>query len=326
MSPKRDKPARRYTHRRATPEMTIKTQSQCLGCRKTLNTKAARNHLKTCIEKAEIPPGRTPKPMFLVSATAGFNDTNTVYALYTLMPNNATLRDIDELLRETWLECCGHLSSFDSGGTRFVSDGFNTGLFGYQDPSFDHRAAQAIPPDSEAEYQYDMGSTTCLTVRVQPAPEQARAWLAQHDIDPGSPVLQNLMPELCDRCGQEASHFRPEEVLCTSCLPKDSRTFVELLATTPPTCRQCDEEATRYRPSHTSCEDCRQEDHDNYRPLVNSPRDGIDCFDQRTPADQREFEENYREIGHDPRTGMSVYAPKESLERYGTARLMAQLG
>ena len=305
--------------------MTIRTQSQCLGCRKTLNTKAARNHLKSCIAKAEIPPGRTPKPMLLVSATAGYDNTKTVYVLYTLMPKNVTLRDIDELLRETWLECCWHLSSFDSGGTRFVSDGFDTGLSGYQDLSFDHRAAWAIPPDSEAEYQYDMGSTTCLTVRAQPAPEQAQAWLAQHDIDPGSPVLQNLMPELCDSCGQEASHFRPAEVLCTGCLPEDPRPFVELLARTPPPWRECDEEATRYRPSHTSCENCRQEDQDNYRPLVNSPRDGTDCFDQRTPAEQREFEENYREIGHDPHTGMSVYAPKEAVERYGTARLMAQL-
>ena len=85
-------------------------------------------------------------------------------------------------------------------------------------------------------------------------------------------------------------------------------------------------EATRYRRPHTSCQDCRQEDRDNYRPLVNSPREGTCCFHQRTPAEQREFKENYRGIGHDPRTGMSVYAPKEAVERYGTALLMAQLG
>ena len=79
--------------------MTIRTQSQCLGCQKTLHTKGARTHLKSCIAKAETPPGRTTKPMLLVSATAGCDETKTVYALYTLMPKNATLRDIDELLR-----------------------------------------------------------------------------------------------------------------------------------------------------------------------------------------------------------------------------------
>ena len=216
------------------------------------------------------------------------------------MPKNVTLRDIDELLRETWLECCWHLSSFDSGGTRFVSDGFDTSLFDYDHASFDHRAAWAIPQGREAEYQYDMGDTTYLTIRVEPAPEQAQAWLARHDIDAGDPSLRNLMPELCDNCGQEASHFRPAEVLCTGCLPENPRPYVELLARTPPHCRECGEEATSYRRPHTSCQDCRQEDHDNYRPLVNSPRDGIDCYDQSTPAEQREFEENYTEIGPRP--------------------------
>lgn len=264
--------------------------------------------------------------MFLVSATAGYDDTKTVYALYTLMPKNATLREIDELVGETWLECCWHLSSFDSGGIRFISDGFDTGLFNYDDPLFDHRAAWVIPPGTEAEYQYDMGDTTYLTIRVESGPEGAWAWLATHGIDPGDPVLRNLMPELCGDCGQEASYFRPAETLCTDCLPENPRPYVELLARTHPPCRECGGEDTRYRPPHTSCQDCREEDRDNYRPLVNSPRDGTDCFDQRTPAEQREFEENYTEIGHDPRTGMSVYAPKEAVERHGTARLMAQLG
>ena len=306
--------------------MTIRTQCQCLGCRKTFHTKAARTHLRSCIAKAEMPEGRTPKPMLLVSATAGYDDTKTVYALYTLMPKNVTLRDIDELLRETWLECCWHLSSFDSGGTRFVSNGFDTSLLDYDHASFDHRAAWAIPQGREAEYQYDMGDTTYLTIRVEPAPEQAWAWLARHEIDPGDPILRNLMPELCDDCGREASHFRSAETLCTDCIPENPRPYVELLARKPPPCRDCGGEAARYRRPHTSCQDCRQEDHDSYRPLVNSPRDSTDCFDQRTPAEQREFEVNYTEIGHEPRTGMSVYAPKEAVECYGTARLITQLG
>lgn len=42
--------------------------------------------------------------------------------------------------------------------------------------------------------------------------------------------------------------------------------------------------------------------------------------------EQREFEENYTKIGPDPRTGITVYAPNEAVERYGTARLLAHLG
>ncbi len=100
------------------------------------------------------------------------------------MPKNATLRGIDELLRETWLECCGHRSLFDSGATRFVSDGFDTSLFDYENPSLDHRAGWTIPPGTESEYQYDIEDATCISIRVDPAPEQARVCLATHESDP----------------------------------------------------------------------------------------------------------------------------------------------
>ena len=51
-----------------------------------------------------------------------------------------------------------------------------------------------------------------------------------------------------------------------------------------------------------ACLDCME----TAAPLVNSPKDGTYCFDQRTPAEQREFEPNHTEIGHDPRIGMTV--------------------
>lgn len=58
--------------------MTIRTQSQCLGCQNTVHTRTARSHLKSCITKTDTTPQSTPKPMLLVSATAGYDDTKTV--------------------------------------------------------------------------------------------------------------------------------------------------------------------------------------------------------------------------------------------------------
>ena len=78
--------------------MTIKTQPQCRDCQKKFHTRTAHSHLKSRISKADTIPRRTPTSMLLVSATAGYDDTKTVY---TLMPKNATLRDIDEMLRTT---------------------------------------------------------------------------------------------------------------------------------------------------------------------------------------------------------------------------------
>jgi hypothetical protein len=37
------------------------------------------------------------------------------------VPADATLTDLDEFLRETWVECCEHLSAFRIAGVSYVS-------------------------------------------------------------------------------------------------------------------------------------------------------------------------------------------------------------
>ena len=112
------------------------------------------------------------------------------------------------------------------------------------------------------------------------------------------------MPELCDNCGQEASHFRPAEVLCTGCLPENPRPYVELLARTPPHCRECGEEATSYRRPHTSCRGLPPGGPRQLSPPGKLAQGAASTATTRAPPpSKREFEENYTEIGHDPRTG-----------------------
>jgi hypothetical protein len=38
-----------------------------------------------------------------------------MYWMHIEIPANATLQDLDDFLRQIWLECCGHLSSFEIG-------------------------------------------------------------------------------------------------------------------------------------------------------------------------------------------------------------------
>jgi hypothetical protein len=44
------------------------------------------------------------------------------YWMHVAVPVGATLAKLDAFLRETWLECCGHLSSFEIAGERYASD------------------------------------------------------------------------------------------------------------------------------------------------------------------------------------------------------------
>lgn len=44
------------------------------------------------------------------------------YWIHLEVDANATLEDLDDFLRDIWLECCGHLSAFTVEGERYSSD------------------------------------------------------------------------------------------------------------------------------------------------------------------------------------------------------------
>ena len=62
---------------------------------------------------------------------------------------DAKLRQIDAVLRQVWLECCGHMSAFRVGRRQLAMS-----------------AAPAVafaPMGTRVDYEYDFGSTTALT-------------------------------------------------------------------------------------------------------------------------------------------------------------------
>ena len=59
---------------------------------------------------------------------------------------DAPLRNVDKLLRQLWLECCGHMSAFRVG-RRELPKTIATGI------AFAHSG-------SKVDYEYDFGSTT----------------------------------------------------------------------------------------------------------------------------------------------------------------------
>ena len=226
-----------------------KQTARCHGCSALVSTKSARNHLTSCIQRAGPGPNGTVPSMILVTATGDHPSARSAYLLCALLPGNATLRHIDNFLRKHWLECCGHLSLFRINGVRHHSDGFDEHP-GMPASSMDQQAARVLTPHTEAHYEYDMGSTTHLRIRVSPAPAAASEWLRQHQLDPAAPVMQNIIPETCTGCGGPAGYTSSPEHTdwpdhrCDRCLPS--------------------------HPVH-------------YRPLDNSPRDGTGCFDDDTP-------------------------------------------
>ncbi len=73
------------------------------------------------------------------------------YWLHVEGRDSASLEQLDSLLREVWLECCGHMSAFRLGGTE-LSKRSPLGSLQRKGVAF--------------QYEYDFGSTTALRGKV----------------------------------------------------------------------------------------------------------------------------------------------------------------
>jgi hypothetical protein len=106
---------------------------------------------------------------------------------------NAKLKDLDRVFRQTWVECCEHLSEFYGGGRRRVSMNMRVG------DAFGSNGARL-------GYEYDFGSTTKLLINLsgslEVAPGKAVRVVARNE----PPIWP------CDACRQ------PATVVCAQCV------------------------------------------------------------------------------------------------------------
>ncbi len=146
-------------------------------------------HLKKCLQDPQVAShGPTSEVLLLrVQSSDG-----PMFWLDVAVKPDAKLRDLDRLLRNTWLECCGHLSEFYGNARRTVS--MNTGIGNAFDSVGDRIG-----------YVYDFGSSTELVIRLSgncPASLGSAVTLVARNEPPTWP---------CHVCGQAATS------VCTEC-------------------------------------------------------------------------------------------------------------
>jgi hypothetical protein len=73
------------------------------------------------------------------------------------VPGSARLANVDRFLRETWLECCGHLSAFTIEGKEYLSD---LGDENYDEDveDMDVRVDAVLQRGSKFHHLYDFGT------------------------------------------------------------------------------------------------------------------------------------------------------------------------
>lgn len=226
--------------------VTPRLKGRCSFCGESLTCAAMARHLKVCRDRWKGKQPKTPlsgpTEKLLDIAVKGDNGLFT-YWMYIQAKADATLKELDTFLRDTWLECCGHLSQFTINGVDYSI---------HPEPDMGDRSMNAKLGDILREgetftHEYDFGTTTALGLKVM-STRQASAERRKRKI---IPLARNDSPQItCDACNS-----RKATDVCSQCIWEGGKAWL---------CENC---APRHK--------CVKEDGEGMLlPVVNSPRVG----------------------------------------------------
>ncbi|MBI4783228.1 MAG: hypothetical protein HY785_18180 [Oscillatoriophycideae cyanobacterium NC_groundwater_1537_Pr4_S-0.65um_50_18] len=173
----------------------------CTYCGKTMTQSGLTKHLATCTQRQEaIAKANQKKSASQKLYHLRVQDAyRSEFWLNLEMRGAKTLQDLDDYLRDIWLECCGHLSQFSAG----------RGLAA--EVSMRRKIDDVFQRSSELNHVYDFGTSSETQIKLVEVREGQPT--TSHPI---ALMARNLMPEeSCIECGETATH------LCLECLMND---------------------------------------------------------------------------------------------------------
>lgn len=189
----------------------------CTLCSKKFTARGIGRHLSTCLERntSKIAnPNSQKKGFFHLKISTGFS--GDPYWLHVVMDQNATLRVLDDFLRDIWLECCGHLSCFYDGA-----------LFRSEELDMDAMIGHVLEPNQSISYVYDFGSSTELLITARSQHQGKLNMTSGIEL-----LVRNPDPQfLCEGCHKNVAEYVDSEniiFLCSECLD-DTECEQELL-------------------------------------------------------------------------------------------------
>ncbi|MCB2340468.1 SEC-C metal-binding domain-containing protein [Clostridium estertheticum] len=209
-------------------------KGKCYYCNEKLSERTVKKHVKGCKVRKEkigksIASSKKTKGQYILSILPQYGSKE--YSLYIAIDIDLTLKNLDSFLRDIWLECCGHLSSFiidDINYDSSIEDEFE--LFP-QTETMDFKLRQVISVGDKFKYDYDFGSTTALKLEVIDEYVVGENY-SQIEILSRNDEIQNF----CANCNQKAKYFDYEEekYYCGDCIDEDGDMVDEFEYTNSP--------------------------------------------------------------------------------------------
>jgi len=185
----------------------FESYGKCYFCKRTFSKKGMTRHLQSCSKRKNILESSSGnkgiKKVKIFHIIAEGNDYLSDYWLHIEVPAIATLEELDNLFRDVWLECCGHLSLFRIEDEIYFSEPDEN----WEQEDMSIELSNVLSPNKKFYHEYDFGSTTYLKLKVVSERESeikdtSIRIIARNDPPP-------IMCSYCDRLTTE---------ICTECL------------------------------------------------------------------------------------------------------------
>lgn len=184
------------------------TQGICQNCKYKVSRTKAKQHIEICFSQNPLEPSQANA--FYVKVQ--WPHKKPIYWIYLAVPFKSTLSDLDDFLRDCWLECCGHLSQFIIRQEHYTSDyEYADFPLPYSELSMKIKVNKILNPGLKFTHEYDFGTTTELlleTVGLMKLANPKKIFL----------LMQNEIPLFkCSTCDHQATLCVEANYYCKKC-------------------------------------------------------------------------------------------------------------
>jgi hypothetical protein len=185
----------------------MKSEGKCRFCKNIFSGSMMARHLMSCKERIaanKLDGGQNN--VYLIKAACD------PFFVFFEINDSSTLLNVDNFLRDLWLECCGHMSAFKIGNVSYSSYPNSE----FEDKNMNAKLSKILKPNTSFTYEYDFGTTTHLGLKCI---SQRKGNVKGLNI-----IARNSMPELkCESCQKPAKEicsqcfYEGDSLLCESC-------------------------------------------------------------------------------------------------------------
>lgn len=183
------------------------SKGKCFLCNSIVAKAGMTKHLQSCLhnnlisEKISDDRKSQKGNKFFHILVEGYHYPE--YWMHIKISDDARLKDLDDFLRDIWLECCGHLSAFEIQGTRYSSSPMTE----YDEKSMSRKLGDILGQGIKFSHEYDFGTTTALVLKVV---SEREAKIRGKTIQL---LARNEPPSImCNNCNNLATH------ICAECI------------------------------------------------------------------------------------------------------------